>query len=304
MGGESKKHETFKQNSKTMPWEDTAESLRRVAQGVNGQLDTAGLGPAEQDAYAELESNARAGNPYRPQIGLLAGDLLSGGNDRTGMVENAAKEFRDAMQLYASLEIDPYKNQAFDTAVGYMSADALDKVKSSYAGAGMSPAGVGDFARSVGEGIARGVAPTWLQANNDLETRKLAAIDALRNNVNTSAGLLAGMDQATLANRRAGIDAATAALRAKDSSAARLLELAQNKWMTPMQRLAAASDMIVPMARAFGTTNTEGQRDTTSEMSPSEQAWGWMNAFANLGRGLLGGGESRGGGGGGWSMNG
>ena len=297
MGGESKKQEQFNQNSRTAPWEVTAEPLERVASGVKTQLETAGLSPVEQAAYSDLESNARGGNPYAPSIGLLATDMLNGGKDRSGMATQAYDEFRGGLLPYAKADSDPYQNPAFTKAVGFMSDDILDRVKSSYAGAGYSPAGAGDFGKSVGEGIARGIAPTWAQARNDLESRKLGAINNLYGAGNTTAGLLSGLDQAEFANRRAGIDVARSALLAKDSPAARLLELQQGMWATPMQRLAAANDAIVPMAKAFGTTNTEGERNTTAEMSPAEQAWGWMNAFGNLGRSFGGGGR---GGGGGW----
>ena len=212
------------------------------------------------------------------------------------MVTDTYGRLERGLTPYTEMDTNPYSNPAFAKAAGFMSDDIMDRVKSQYAGAGYNPTSVGDFAQSVGEGISRGVAPAWLQAHNDMEARKVGAIQGLYGAGNTSAGLLAGMDQAALDNRVKGIDVAKSALLARDSPAMRLLELEQGKWAVPMQRLAGVSDVLVPMAKSFGVQNAEGQRNTTMEMSPAEQAWGWMNAFANLGRSFGGGGR----GGGSW----
>jgi hypothetical protein len=94
-----------------------------------------------------------------------------------------------------------------------MSDDITNRIKSQYAGAGYSPVSSGDFAKTLGEGISRGIAPTWLQANNDLENRKLGAMNSLYSAGGQTAGLLSGLDQTALGNRATGIGAADAALR-------------------------------------------------------------------------------------------
>ena len=196
-------------------------------------------------------------SPYAPQIGSFASDLLGNG-ERTGMVRDAYSGLQAGLTPYTTMESDPYKNEAFTKATGFMSDDIMDRIKSQYAGAGYSPVGVGDFGKTVGEGIARGVAPTWLQAYNDLENRKLGAVQGLYNAGNQTASALTDMGAR-------GIGASTAAQQAKDSGAERLLSIESMRRGLPLQNIAQLQDLIVPMAQLGGTSNMQGTTTGTTE---------------------------------------
>jgi hypothetical protein len=242
-------------SSRTDPWARTTPTLDQLINQVNGRVGDVGLSGEEQVALQGLADNARAGNPYAGGIGRLATDLLGGGFDRSPYVTRAYDELHDSLLPYTTASTNPYDNEAFAKTIGFLSNDITDRIRSQYAGAGYSPTGAGDFTKTLGEGIARGVAPAWLQAQNELENRKLGAINSLYGAGNTTAGLLSGFDQAALGNRRAGVDVAQSALAANDAPYARMLEIEAQRRGIPLQNIAGLQNLIVPMARLGGTSN-------------------------------------------------
>lgn len=259
MGGNNKttQTQTTNQTTKTNPWERTIPTLDKVTGLIDSQTGNTAPTGNELGALDTLTANAQAGNPYAPQIGSFASDLLGNG-ERTGMVRDAYSGLQAGLSPYTTMESDPYKNEAFTKATGFMSDDIMDRIKSQYAGAGYSPVGVGDFGKTVGEGIARGVAPTWLQAYNDLENRKLGAVQGLYNAGNQTASALTDMGAR-------GIGASTAAQQAKDSGAERLLSIESMRRGLPLQNIAQLQDLIVPMAQLGGTSNMQGTTTGTTE---------------------------------------
>jgi hypothetical protein len=131
----------------------------------------------------------------------------------------------------------------------------------------------------LGRGIAQGVAPTYLQAYNDLTNQKTGAINSLYNAGGSTAGLLSSLDTTSLANRQAGVNAAQSALDAKDYSYNQLLSAEAARRGIPMQNISQAENLVLPIAQ-LGTTTT-GQSTGSYTMSPAQQAWGWMNAFGS-----------------------
>jgi hypothetical protein len=280
MGGKSQQQQT--QSSTTRPLAEAMPHITGLLDQLKPQLNNTGLTGNENTALAGLTANAQAGNPYADQIGSLATDLLGGGIDRTGIAQGAYDQLKTSLTPYTTMDTNPYSNEAFTKATSYLSNDITDRIKSQYAGAGYSPVTSGDFSGQLGEGISKGVAPAWLQAYNDMEGRKLGAIEGLYQGGNATAGLLSGLDQTALGNRVAGIDASTAAQTAKDSGYERLLQVEAMKRGLPLQNIAQLESLIIPMAQ-LGQTTT-GQATQTNQMSPAQQAWGWMNAFGNLNR--------------------
>lgn len=282
--------------------------------GPTGQGFNFGLTGTETGALDTLSANAARGNPYAPGIGGLATDLLAGGTDRsamikdrTGMVTDNLASYRAALQPFATMDTnintDPTKDPVFAGLLDDMSGNIMDRIKSSYAGAGYSPAGVGTFGADVGEGISRGIAPTLLAAKNNLESRKMeldarkmGAINALYGAGNTSAGLLGNMDQtaladrlsmdqAALANRLSGVGVAGSALGAQDQPFMRQLEIEAQRRGIPIKNAAQLASLIVPMAQLGGTQSGTSNSTTQMQVDPMQQ----MLGLGLTGAGLLSG---------------
>lgn len=282
MGGSSSKQENYQQKSTSEPWRPTLPALGQTLNQINAQWDNIGLSGNEQVALNGLSESAQAGNPYAGKIGNLADELFTGGIDRTGMVKDAYSELRQGLLPYANSNTNPYENEAFTKATGYMSDDIMNRIKSQYAGAGYSPVSSGDFGKQVGEGISRGVAPTWLQGYENMEGRKLGAINTMYGAGNTTAGILSGMDQQALGNKMQAPGMARQAMDAQDAGKLRLIEIEKMRRGLPVENIAQLANLIIPMAQLGGTQNTEGQRNTQSTMSPVEQAQRWASTAASV----------------------
>lgn len=284
MGGSSKTS-TSTASTTTNPWSPTVDKLKSVLDLIDP--NAANVTGNETNALNALTSNAQAGNPYAPAIGQLATDLLSGGTDRTGYATNAYNDVRSGLLPYTTMDTNPYSNPAFVNATSTLTNDIADRIKSSYAGAGYSPVRSGDFAQSLGRGVAQGVAPTWLNAYNDLTSTKLGAINSLYNAGNSTAGILSGLDQTSLANREAGIGASTAAQQAKDSPFERLLQIEAMKRSLPLQNTAQLESLLIPPAQLGGTSQTD-QTTTTEQKTPLGQQifggiLGGLGTLGNIG---------------------
>jgi hypothetical protein len=71
-------------------------------------------------------------------------------------------------------------------------------------------------------------------------------------------------------------------LQARDSAANQKLAIAAAQYGIPIQQLSQLAGIGVPIAQLGGTGTQTGTQTGTSTLSPSAQAWGWMNAFSNL----------------------
>jgi hypothetical protein len=274
--------QTTNATTKTNPWEPAIPTANKVIGQIDGLLGNTGMTANETGAFDALTANAKAGNQFQPGMEGLATDLLGNG-ERTGMVRDAYSTLQGQLSPYATMETDPYKNDAFTKAVGYMSDDIMNRVKSQYAGAGYSPTGVGDFGKTVGEGISRGIAPTWLQAQGEMERNKLGAIEGLYNAGGKTAGLLTD-----LASR--GIDVGNAANAAKNQPYSDLLAIEGQRRNLPVQNVGAVENLIVPMAQLGGTSNTNSKTvgETETKTPVGQQILGAAMAGAGLLTGMPG----------------
>jgi hypothetical protein len=282
MGGSTKQTQNTNATTKTNPWDPAIPTLNKVIGQTDALVGNTGINATESGAFDALTANANAGNPYAANIGGLASDLLGNG-ERTGMVRDAYGGLKDSLAPYTNLDTNPYTNEAFTKATGYMSDDIMNRIKSQYAGAGYSPTGVGDFGKTVGEGIARGVAPAWLQAHNDMEARKLGAIEGTYNAGGQTAGLLTD-----LASR--GIDVGNAANMAKSQPYSDLLAIEGQRRNLPVQNVGAVENLIIPMAQLGGTSNTQSRTvgETETKTPIGQQILGGVMAGAGLLSGMPG----------------
>jgi hypothetical protein len=279
MGGTSKQSTNTNSQTRTDPYAPTQPGLQDIIGQIGGQIPNSGPTATESNALDALGRNAAAGNPYAPKIAGLADDLLGGGPDRTGMVNSAYSDFKGALSPYATSDTNPYSNPSFVNATNTMSNDIMDRIKSQYAGAGYTPTSSGDFGQQVARGVSQGVAPTWLQANNDLENRKLGAISGLLGGAGTTAGLLSGLDQTAFGNRQAGVGVAGTALQAADSPYLRQLQIEAQRRGLPLSGLGSLESLLLPLAQVGGVSNSTGQSTGEYQMSGADQ-------FAKIAGGL------------------
>ena len=145
MGGKSETVQESKQ-TKTEPWEPARPLLQGILGQLGGALDTTGLSATQSSALAGLEANARAGNPWAPQIAGVARDLLAGGPDRTGLVSDAYGAYRTGLEPTARGDyLDPNKNPFYSAATSSIGDDVTKRLAGMYAGAGRDPSGAAGF---------------------------------------------------------------------------------------------------------------------------------------------------------------
>lgn len=293
-GGSSKTQQWSSTNSTVTPYEKYQPGLDQIYNQLYGKANEAPLTGAENTAIAGIGQNS---NQFAPQINQLANDLFKGGTDRTGMVQGSYDTLKGSLAPYTTMDTNPYSNEAFTKATNFMTDDIMNRVRSQYAASGYSPTGVGDYGKSVGEGVARGIAPAWAQANNDLENRKLGAIGGLYSAGNTSAGILGGLDQTAIDNRIKGVGASEAASIADESQYRKMLEAEALRRGIPMQNLAQVSSLMVPMAQlgrqVTGTSSSVGNTQNEAGLVDymklfSGGASSPVSGMANAGSALLG----------------
>src|SRR5262249_25958363 len=127
MGGSTTK--TTTQSSQTQPWAPAQPLLGGILGQLGGALGSAALSADESAALSGLEANARAGNPYAPAIGALAGDLLAGGPDRSGLVGDAYRTYQAALTPFARGDyLNPASNPALQGYLGTIADDVSNRV--------------------------------------------------------------------------------------------------------------------------------------------------------------------------------
>lgn len=283
---EQQQQSTTDTSSSFSPWAAAQPYLSSIFGALGSLPANASVSPTEDLAFTSLMKNAQSGNPYAQPIAGYASNLLSGGgaNAQAGNVSQGLTDYQTRLAPTADATpgvISPQLQTALDT----VGTDIANRTNAYYQGAGRGLSGAN--ATNVSRGLAAGEAPLLLsQYNTDLQN-KLGAATALFGAGNTTAGILSGFNQTGLANQGQGVDAATAALQARDSPYNQMLAIEAAKRGIPVQNLAALTQIGVPLAQlggtSTGTANRTGTVSTQAYQSPQQQAWGWMNAFANLG---------------------
>lgn len=273
MGGSSKETQTSTASSSTQPWAEARPALKDLIGQLQGQLGQAGLNATETGALADLTANARQGNPYAGQIGMLASDLFGGGTDRTGMVESAYGGLQQNLTPFARGDyVDPSKNPALQGYLSTIADDVQNRVNSMFAGAGRDLSGMNQ--QTLARGIAQGTAPVLLSAYENERGRQMGAISDLFSGGMGTAGMLSGLDQTALGNRQAGIGTSTAALQARDAGANQLLAIEAQRRGIPLNNLGMISNMLIPIGGLGSTTNSSQMMVGESKVPLGQQILG------------------------------
>src|SRR5215813_3132234 len=266
MGGSSRQTQQTRQV--TQPWAATQPALDSILAGVRAMAGSAPLSAAESGALDTLAANAAAGNPYRAQIGALASDLFAGGPDRSGLVNDAYARLQSQLGTTAAGDyLDPAKNPFFNQTTQTIANDVQNRLAGMYAGAGRDPVGAGNFAQTLGRGIAEGVAPVYSNAYNTERQNQISAANQLFDAGSQVANLLAGFDKTVLANRVAGLGVSDAALNAQNYGPTQALAIEAQRRGIPLNALAQLANVVTPIAR-LGTTTDGTQVTNTEQFDP------------------------------------
>ena len=271
MGGKSTTEQKSTQQSTTAPWSAAQPTL----QGILGQLNTglsssAAITGAENEALGRLTANAGNAGQYGQQINSLVNDLFGGGgaNNQAGNVNAGFEDYKrrlgltaDGGQIGQNSGLLPY----LDT----IRTDVSSQVNGAFAGAGRggSPGHVQALAR----GIAQGQAPVIAgQYNTDVANMRGAA-DALYGAGNTTAGLLTGMNQQSLANRQAGVGLSNVNNDQFNNAQKQVLEAEAMRRGIPVQALGLLAQIGIPIAGLGSQSTGTGTTKGTNQMSGAQQ---------------------------------
>ena len=277
MGGQSSSTQT--QQSQTAPWEAAQPMLQGILGQLSAGLNNTGLTSAETGALNRLESNAAWGNPYAPQIGNYANELLSGGGatNQAGAVNQNYLDYRSALTPYASGSMIG-NNPALAAQLAQIQADVTNQVNGQFAAAGRDFSGAN--ANTLGRGIAAGTAPVIAAQYNQDVDNQWAAQDAAYAAGNTNAGILSGLQQQGLANKGQGVTVAGNALDANNYSANATLAAEAQRRGIPVQALGLLAQIGVPIAGLGQQTN--GTTTGTQQMSGAQQFGAIAQGINNL----------------------
>jgi hypothetical protein len=285
MGGQSSSQQT--QQSTTQPWQDAQPALQGILGQLQGNLGNTGLTGTESNALNTTVANANANTAaYAPQIGSYATNLLNGGGatDQSGNLQSGLSQYQQQLTPYANGSMIG-NNPALQAQLDTIRSDVTNQVNGQFAGAGRDFSGANQMA--LGRGIAQGEAPVIAGQYNQDVANQLNAAGSLYGAQNQTGGLLAGLNQQSLANQGQGVTAAGQALSANNQGANAALQAEAARRGIPVQALGLLAQIGIPIAGLGG--QSQGTSNTTNQASLSQQIGqigaGFGGIFGNFGAG-------------------
>lgn len=267
MGGGDTKTTQTQQSSQTDPWAPAQPALMDLL-GKIGGLNT-GVTSDQSNALATL-SQAASGIP---NYGNAAGGVVNQAfgtstAPQQGMLGDAYQNYIKQLTPDASgANLDPYKTPGFGDALGTLTNDITNQVKSVYAGSGRDPSGAGSFAGSLGRGLMQGEAPVIQSQFNQNKANQLGAAGNLFSAGGTTAGGLTSQQMQELAAKFQGISGASTIPGLLTQPGSTQLQVANTAQAQPGQNLSQLEQLLAPIA-ALGA-QTQGQGTQTTESSKS-----------------------------------
>jgi len=264
MGGTSKQT----QQSTTEPWKPAQPALNGILGQLQGLIPNSGLSSTSSDAINQMEGNAQAGNPYAGQIGGVVGNLLNGGgaNAQAPAIQNGLSTYQQQTNPLASnTNYDPMQTPGLGDSLKALGSDITSQINGQFAAGGRDMSGMNT--QTLARGLTQGLAPILTGQYNQNVQNQQGAAQNLYNAGNTSAGLLSGINQASLGNQVQGISSANDALSAQNYTPQMLLQLEQLKQQLPAQSLGLLAQIGVPIAGL----GTQSQGTATNQMSGAQQ---------------------------------
>lgn len=285
MGGKSTS--TTTQSSTTAPWAPAQPALTGILDQLNGLVQNSGLSQTSQDAISQLQQSAQAGNPYADQISGLVSNLMNGGGATATApaVQGAYDAFKaQTSPLASNTDYNPYNTPGFSDALKTAMGDISNQINSQFAAAGRDLSGMNT--QTLARGLSQGAASTIANQYNQNVANQQGAASNLYNAGNSTAGLLAGLNQQSLANQLQGVASSNDALAAQNYTATQMLNLEQLKQQLPAQTLGLLTQIGVPIA-GLGS-QSQGTSTTENQMSGAQQFGTIAGGLGNIGKFLWG----------------
>ncbi len=270
MGGTSTGSTNQAQTSTTTPASWATPYLQNSLAGIGNLGQPTSV---EQGAFAGLESPQASGilAGYVPQQQNFAQTLYGGGQDFSGIVGDAYKNYLGGLSPFTSGSLNPYDTPGFADAINTARNDAFNQVGSSYAAAGRDPSGAGNFGQTFGRGFAQGVAPTIAAQYNTNVGNRLSSLGNAYQAGGNTAGLLSGLQQTKFGNQGLASTAAQTSQQFANSPFLQQLQAEAAKRGISMDAYLAQAGIALPAAQAFGTTTGTGTGNQTQQMSGAQQ---------------------------------
>jgi hypothetical protein len=280
MGGDSKTTQT--QNSTTNPWAPAQPALQGILGQLQGNLNNTGLTGTENNALATTQANAaNFTDRFAPTITNNSAELLAGGGalNQQGNINQNYLDYRNATQPLASnTNYDPYSTPGLKDALATLTGDITQGVNGQFAAAGRDFSGANS--QALGRGLTQGLAPVLVGQYNANRDAQQGAAGNLYSAGNTNAGLLAGLQQQSLANKQAGVQSASQALDAQNAGANANLQAEAQRRGIPVQALGLLAQIGVPIAGLGGQST--GTSSGTNQMSGAQQFATITQGIGNL----------------------
>jgi hypothetical protein len=277
LGGTSKSETT--QQSQTQPWLEAQPALKGILGQLQGNLGNTGITGAETNALNSSITNANNfSDRFTPTLTNNAMELLNGGGalNQAGAVNQNYQRYQDQTNPLASnTNYNPLDTPGFKDALNTQIADLTSGINGSFAAAGRDFSGMNS--QTLGRGITQGIAPTIAaQYNQNVQNQQGAARNLYDAGTNNS-GILAGLQQQSLANKQAGTDAVAKAWDTQNAGNNATLQAEAQRRGIPVQALGLLAQIGIPIA-GLGSQSS-GQGTQTNQMSGAQQ-------FATIAGGL------------------
>ncbi len=268
MGGNTVQKEQTTQNSaqqgtqsgQTTAYEPSRQLINQLLQNLGGT--SSNLTPGQSSAIDTLSAQGAAGNPFTGAISDVASSQLTGGPDRTGLINDAYSQYQKLLTPFAQgAYVDPSANPELQKYLDVARSDASNSVRSQFAGAGRDLSGYAQQAEA--RGIGQAEAPILYDAYNQARNQQLGGISGLLSGGLSAASGLSGLDQARTATQNSGINAAGAANASSAYGPLLQLQAESMRSGIPLDTLAKQFGLALPTGQAFGTTT--GQTSTTGQ---------------------------------------
>lgn len=278
-GGGSKSQ---KQVTTSEPWAAAQPYLKDYLAKVGSLSGSTGITPAQTDAFAQLETNAKAGNPFASSLSTAANSALNYDNsDQVGLLKDAYGTLQGNLGDYASGKyLDVGNNPQIQAALKVAADDAQSRINQMFAGSGRSFSGANQGA--VARGVTSATAPILLNEFNQQQQNQLAAANALFGGAGSTATGTSALDTTKANINAGGVPLSQSAMDAANYTPNQILNLEQQKTELPFQNLSLLSQLLLPAAGLGGTSNSKGSGSQSQYGISSEGVGAGISAIGAL----------------------
>jgi hypothetical protein len=278
-GGGSKSQ---KQVTTSEPWAAAQPYLKDYLAKVGSLSGSTDITPAQTDAFAQLETNAKAGNPFSGSLTTAANNALNYDNsDQVGLLKDAYGTLQSNLGDYASGKyLDVGNNPQIQAALKVAADDAQSRINQMFAGSGRSFSGANQGA--VARGVTSATAPILLNEFNQQQQNQIDAAKTLFGGAGSTASGTSALDTTKANINAAGVPLSQSAMDAANYTPNQILNIEQQKTELPFQNLSLLSQLLLPAAGLGGTSNSKGSGSQTQYGITGSDVGTGLTALASL----------------------